>query len=158
LDKNYIPWAEKNGAEVRELHLVTNVETVGGGYKVSFDRLADNTRVAGSQTARLVIIAAGSLGSTDLLLRCRDVTKSLPNVSQRLGHGWSSNGDFLTPAFHNDRAIQPSKGPTITCAIDFLDRSDGGQSYWIEDGGFPNVLGDYLKAASGSAQQGAMAD
>ena len=30
------------------------------------------------------LVAAGSLGSTELLLRCRDVTKTLPNLSPRL--------------------------------------------------------------------------
>ena len=36
LDRNYIPWAEKHGAEVRELHLATNIEPVNGGYTVSY--------------------------------------------------------------------------------------------------------------------------
>ncbi len=145
LDRNYIPWAEKHGAQVRELHLVSNVEPVAGGYKVSFDRLADGERVPGSQTARLVIVAAGSLGSTELLLRCRDLTRSLPSVSPRLGHNWSSNGDFLTPALYSDRQVSPSRGPTITCVIDFLDRSVDGQSFWVQDGGLPNLLGDFVK-------------
>ena len=146
LDRNYIPWAEKHGAQVRELHLVSNVETVAGGYKVSYDRLEHGKRVPGSQTARIVIVAAGSLGSTELLLHCREVTRSLPNVSQFLGQHWSSNGDFLTPAFYDDYDIYPWKGPTIASAIDFLDRSQEGQSFWIEDGGFPNLLNDMLEA------------
>jgi len=145
LDRNYIPWAEKHGAEVRELHLVSNVEPIEGGYRVSYDRLKDGGRIPGSQTARIVIIAAGSLGSTELLLRCRDLTGSLPNVSPFLGHDWSSNGDFLTPAFYSS-AIDPSVGPTIASAIDFLDRSQEGQSFWIEDGGFPNLLSDFINA------------
>ena len=39
LDRNYLPWAEKHHAEVRPLHLVSNIEPIDGGYKVSFDRL-----------------------------------------------------------------------------------------------------------------------
>ena len=155
LDRNYIPWAEKYHAEVRELHLVTNIEPADGGYKVSFDQLQNGARVAGSETARIVIVAAGSLGSTELLLRCRDVTKSLPSLSQRLGYGWSSNGDFLTPALY-DRAIQPSFGPTIACAIDFLDGSQG-PKFWIQDGGFPNIIGDMLQAEGTGQQRGFMA-
>ena len=144
LDRNYIPWAEKHGAEVRPLHLVTDVQPVDGGYKVSFDRLENGQRLPGSQTARIVVVSAGSLGSTELLLRCREVNGTLPNVSPFLGRNWSSNGDFLTPAFYDNRAVDPSIGPTITCAIDFLDRSCDGQSFWIEDGGFPNFVIDYL--------------
>jgi cholesterol oxidase len=157
LDRNYLPWAEKHHAEVRALHLVTNIEATDGGYKVSFDRLEHGTRTPGSHTARLVIVAAGSLGSTELLLRCRDVIGSLPGISRCLGSRWSSNGDFLTPALYPDRAVHPSFGPTITCAIDFLDGSQNGQEFWIEDGGIPNVLAAMLKQEGTGAQRGFMA-
>ena len=140
LDRNYIPWAEKHGAQVRPLHLVTNILSITGGYRVFFDELKNGGRISGSETARLVIVAAGSLGSTELLLRCREMTGSLPAISSRLGRNWSSNGDFLTPAFHRGRFVFPTRGPTISSAIDFLDRSEDGQSFWIEDGGFPDVL------------------
>jgi len=46
--------------------------------------------------------------------------------------------------------VNPSRGPTITCAIDFLDRSCNGQSFWIEDGGFPNLLVDYVNRLDSS--------
>jgi len=151
LDLNYIPWAEKHGAEVRALHLVTNITPVQGGYRVDFDRLGGGKRTQGNETARIVIVAASSLGSTELLLRCRDVTATLPQISAFLGHDWSSNGDFLTPAFHANREIVPTKGPTIAAAVDFLDRSQGNQSFWIEDGGFPDVLGDYVKKEQSAA-------
>jgi cholesterol oxidase len=92
-------------------------------------------------------LAAGSLGSTELLLRCRDEHRTLPNISRRLGHNWSSNGDFLTPAFYPGRTISPSRGPTITSAIDFLDGAVGGHRFFIEDGGFPDVVSLWLGAA-----------
>src|SRR5579863_6559830 len=145
LDRNYIPWAEKHGAEVRPLQLVTNIAPADGGYKVSFDSLINGARTPGSQTARIVILAAGSLGSTELLLRCREIDRTLPQISPILGRNWSSNGDFLTPAFYGSRQVDPSHGPTIASAIDFLDRSVDGQSFWIEDGGFPSLLFDYIK-------------
>jgi len=145
LDLNYIPQAVKYGAEVRPLHLVTNIEPTSGGYKVFFDRLEGGQRIPGNETARIVIVAASSLGSTELLLRCRDINKTLPNLSAFLGHDWSSNGDFLTPAFYPGREIVPTKGPTIAAAIDFLDRSVDNRSFWIQDGGFPDLLGDYVK-------------
>jgi cholesterol oxidase len=157
LDRNYLPWAEKHHAEVRPLHLVTNIEPIDGGYKVSFDRLEHGNRVSGSQTAPIVIVAAGSLGSTELLLRCRDLTKSLPAISRCLGQGWSSNGDFLTPALYSDRAVHPSFGPTITCVIDFLDGSEGGQEFWIQDGGFPNLIAGMLKSEGTGVKRGFMA-
>ncbi|HKX32799.1 MAG TPA: GMC family oxidoreductase [Blastocatellia bacterium] len=155
LDRNYIPWAEKKGAVVRELHLVTNIEPVSGGYQVSFDRLdlRQKRRISGSETARIVIIAAGSLGSTELLLHCREVTGSLPRISPFLGRNWSSNGDFLTPALYQDLKIFPDRGVTITSAINFLDPSEAsqGQSFWIQDGGLPHLFGDFFTSGIGQA-------
>ncbi len=156
LDRNYIPWAEKHGAQVRELCLVTNIEPIATGYRVDFDNIATGQRVPGNETARIVIVAASSLGSTELLLRCRDLTKTLPNLSPFLGHDWSSNGDFLTPAFYHGRDVLPSTGPTITCAIDFLDRSQSGESFWIEDGGFPNLIRDYFNAVKSGSDAGGL--
>ncbi len=146
------------GAEIRPLHIVTSIEPVAGGYRVHFDRLAsaDNgsgpaRRISGeSETAARVIVAAGSLGSTELLLRCRDVARTLPKLSPHLGRNWSSNGDFLTPAFYKDRKVQPSpsQGPPITSVIDFLDGSEDGQSFWVQDGGFPDLMAQYAKKIS----------
>ncbi len=147
LDRTYLALAEAKGAEVRPLHLVTAIEPDGAGWRVRFDRLQDG-RQSDSATAGIVVLSAGSLGSTEMLLCCRDVLRTLPNISQRLGHDWSSNGDFLTPALYGDRKPEPSQGPTITCAIDFLDRSRNGQSFWIQDGGFPNLLADLATAAA----------
>jgi cholesterol oxidase len=143
LDHNYLALAVKSGAEILPLHLVTGIAPVEGGWRVLFERLADG--VSGNLTARLVVVAGGSLNSTELLLRCRDVLKTLPRISAHLGIGWSSNGDFLTPAVYPGRKIQPSQGPTITSAIDFLDRSQGGESFWIEDGGVPDLMIDAIR-------------
>ena len=66
-------------------------------------------------------------------------------------HGCHCEGarpsDFLTPAFYLHHELQPSQGPTITSAINFLDRSQAGESFWIEDGGFPNTVANWLTAA-----------
>ena len=154
LDRNYIPWAERHGAEVRPHHLVSTIEPVTGGYRVSYDRLENGGRIAGSQTARLVIVAAGSLGSTEMLLRAKEHYRTLPQISNFLGRNWSSNGDFLTPAIHPGRQISPTRGPTISCAIDFL--RDGGinhQKFWVEDGGLPDVIGNLARGWSGQSFQ-----
>ena len=111
LDLNYLARAEAKGAEVRPLHLATRISPEPGGWRVDFDQLVDGERRPGSASASKVFLSAGSLGSTELLLRCRDEFRTLPNLSGRLGHGWSSNGDFLTPAFYSGRKIHPSHGP-----------------------------------------------
>jgi cholesterol oxidase len=147
LDLNYLALAEKHGAEVRPLHLVRNLEPHDGGYRVHFERIEKTALVPGSETARLVVLAAGSLGSTELLLRCRDRHKTLTDLSPFLGRHWSSNGDFLTPAFHPMRQVDPTRGPTITAAIDLLDGkvAPNGQAVFIEDGGLPDIAKGYLQ-------------
>jgi cholesterol oxidase len=157
LDLNYLAGAENAEAEVRPLHVVTKIVPRARGYRVEFNRIDCDLRrlVPGSVEADEVVIAAGSLGSTELLLRCRDEFKTLPAISGTLGHGWSSNGDFLTPSFHKDE-MNPSEGPTITCAIDFLDGTQGQQEFFIEDGGFPNLLRNFFKEVQRASRKGSL--
>jgi cholesterol oxidase len=139
LDLNYIPIATQHGAVVKPLHLVRRIAPVDVGYEVRYDEIAGGALVPGSVTGRMVIVAAGSMGSTELLLRCRTDADALPGISPRLGAGWSSNGDFLTPAIHLGRNIQPNRGPTITAAVDLLDGAFRGEPLFIEDGGLPDI-------------------
>lgn len=149
LDLNYLAEAENHGAEIRPLHLVHGVEPLdsdgSSGWRVSFDQLADGERRPGSVTAQRVILAAGSIGSTELLLRSRDQHGTLPRLSPRLGQGWAFNGDFVTPAFYSGRKISPSHGPTISSAIDLLDGKVDGAPLFIEDGGVPNLAGQFIQ-------------
>jgi cholesterol oxidase len=138
LDLNYLAGAEARGAEIRPLHLVRLVKPAGGGYTVQYDEIVGETLTPGQVTGGIVILAAGSLGSTELLLRSRE-QGALPNLSPRLGRGWSSNGDFLTPALHFTRNVAPTRGPTITSAIDLLDGAFMGQDIFVEDGGLPDL-------------------
>jgi cholesterol oxidase len=155
LDLTYVPLAEHYGAEVRPLHVVSAIAPEQGGYRIQFESISNKTRKAGSVSSRIVIVAAGSLGSTELLLRCRDQYKTLPKLSQFLGCNWSSNGDFLTPAFHTGRDVFPTRGPTITSAIDFLgDRNLNGEHFFIEDGGFPDIAWDALQAKANEPATG----
>jgi cholesterol oxidase len=153
LDLNYIPQAEKHGAEVRPLHFAYNISQERGRYVVHFNRIANGQATPGYESAERVIVACGSLGSTELLCRARDQYRTLPAVSAFLGHNWSSNGDFLTPAIYSNRRVSPTQGPTITCAIDFLDGAVGGRQFFVEDGGFPNLLRDFLQSGSLSARR-----
>ncbi len=156
LDLNYLAAAEQNHAEIRALHRVTAIRPVAGGYEVDFDRIdteAGRVVPGGKAMGTRLVLAAGSLGSTELLLRARDETKVLPNVSGRLGHGWSSNGDFLTPALYAGRKVSPTRGPTITCAINFLDGVHNDKRFFVEDGGFPDVLGNAIRDISQTARK-----
>src|SRR5262249_24011704 len=63
LDLNYIPKAERGGAEVRPLHVVRVIEPEADGYRVVFDRIEGGRLIPGAERARRVVLAAGSLGS-----------------------------------------------------------------------------------------------
>ena len=149
LDLNYLARAETLGTDVRPLHLVRGIGPIDGGYRLWFDRIHNGALVPDAVTARIVVLAAGSLGSTELLLRCRDQHGTLPNLSPVLGRNWSSNGDFLTPAIHptvplaSRKVVNPTRGPTITAAVNLLETPE--QSF-IEDGGLPDIAGEYLRS------------
>lgn len=146
LDLNYLAVAEDHGAEIRPLHLVEYLQPLpDGGWRIHYDVLANGKRKRGTVSAQRVILAAGSIGSTELLLRSRDQYRTLPGLSDCLGKGWAFNGDFVTPAFYAKRTIAPSHGVTISSAIDLLDRSFQGEALFIEDGGVPNLATDFAR-------------
>lgn len=147
LDMNYLAEAENSGnATISPLSLVRTLSREpGGGWRVHYDHLEDGRRRPDSVVARRVILAAGSLGTTELLLRARDDYGTLPGLPRALGRGWSSNGDFLTPSRHRGQVVAPTVGPTITSAIDHLD-GDRGRRYFVEDGGLPNLFRNAYEA------------
>ena len=149
LDLNYLARARREGADIRPLHLVSHVAALDRGYSVHFERLEDGAKVPGEIAADEVYLGAGSLGTTEILLRSRDVFGTLGRVSSRLGQGWSANGDFLTPAIHRDRPLSPTRGPTVSCAVSFLDGSVAGERFFVEDLGFPESIGNIARELAG---------
>lgn len=152
LDLNYLAQAEDLGAEIRPLHLVDNIKPFMDGYMVNFRRLENGDAIPGSVSARRVVLAAGSLGSTEILLRSRDEAKTLPGLSGRLGEGWSSNGDFLTFSVHKE-VMNITRGPTISCAIDLLDGSYDGARIFVEDGALGDIPNTYMTEAVKQARR-----
>jgi len=149
LDLNYIPLAEKHGAQVFPLHQVEKIAPEPDGkYRVHFRHFQESRPGLGKQgsvVARQVIIAAGSLGSTELLLRCRDVHKTLPAVSRALGTHFSGNGDFILAGTLDTKAVvDPGYGPSITAFADF---STTGNRITVEDLGFADPMFWFLEGA-----------
>jgi cholesterol oxidase len=150
LDLNYIPVAEQHGAEVFPLHSVVKIEPLDAakkdGYRVYFrhyDAAKKDTYTEGSVVGRKVIVSAGSLGSTELLLRCRDTHKSLPGLSAMVGKRWSGNGDFLLAGtFNVNQEVDPGNGPSITAGYDC---STDSNKIFIQDVGYPDPLLWYLE-------------
>jgi cholesterol oxidase len=167
---NYLPYAHSRGA-----HIFTevSVRTVRwnadlGKWQVDFDILSEGrTRYAGAPalfvTADVVVLAAGTLGTTEILLRSREL--GLP-LSDRLGERFSGNGDVLAFAYDTGQPVhgvgrgpeQPQRpgggaangiaGPTITGMIDLRgSAANRRKALIVEDAAIPGALAGLLPSA-----------
>ncbi len=149
LDRNYLALAERDGAEVRPLHVVDGIVPLAdGGYEVRYRRLPDDPGAPaerGTIQARQVIVAAGALGSTELLLRSRQQLGAHGGLGSPLGTRFSLNGEFLF-AYARDvpGPVSPGLGPPITARIT---ATSGELMVTVEDLGVPDSLLWYLEGA-----------
>ncbi len=166
LVKNYLYFAEKWGAVVRPECEVSDVRPLpsdkggretrpddGACYEVVYRRSTAwplSRNPARGVRARNVVFAAGALGTLRLLFRCREVTRALPDISQRLGDIVRTNSESLlgvtsrmtqtnysegiaiTSIFHADdvTTIEPVRYPSGSDLMRFL------SGPLIESGGF----------------------
>ena len=119
LDFNYLAQAERSGARLRPGCYVTHVEPHASGYRVHYTDLASGT--SASVTGRRVVLSAGTLGTNEILLRCRHVYRTLPDLSRKLGDGYSGNGDFLGSIQNSQTDLEPWKGPDVTSVIRYFE-------------------------------------
>lgn len=138
LDLNYLAVAERFGAEVHPLHRVERIEPLEegkSGYRVSFRRLGPEGGT-GTVVGRRLVVAAGTLGTNDLLLRARDQHRTLPRLSRALGTGFSINGDYLlNGTVRARRDVDPIRGPSITGGVEV---GKDGEGVFISDIGYPD--------------------
>jgi cholesterol oxidase len=121
LEKNYLYFAEKGGAEIRPLASVIDIQQLskdqqdGARYEVDYvpTKAILNKRVTHVR-GRNVIVAGGVLGTLNLLFRLRDVKMSLPNISARLGELVRTNSEALMGVLGRNDEINISKGIAIT--------------------------------------------
>ncbi|MFB6572028.1 GMC family oxidoreductase N-terminal domain-containing protein, partial [Streptomyces noursei] len=99
LDKTYLAAALGTGkVTIETLHRVTAIrQQADGSYVLSVDQSdANGTVIAHKEIAcRHLFLGAGSLGSTELLVRARD-TGALPHLNAEVGEGWGPNGNIMT--------------------------------------------------------------
>lgn len=115
----------------------------GKQYKLSlkFFKWNDNGKEK-DLVAKMVIIAAGSVGSTELLLKAANTDKRAKSknlqLSEMLGKRFSTNGDLLGVVQPTKMNIESSRGPIVTSAIKFRESND--IIYTIEDSGLPKMF------------------
>jgi len=151
---NYLPDACNHGAEIFTEVNVRFVERQADHWVVHFDPVGAARAVFCVENpfvkADFVILAAGTLGSTEILLRSKE--KGLP-LSDKLGQRFTGNGDLLGFSYNNDQEIngmgwgkhEPDQkhpvGPTITSIIDTRAASaDYKEGMSIEEGAIPGPL------------------
>jgi cholesterol oxidase len=164
LDYNYLTEAWRAGAEMRTRHEVRGFEPRDlGGYAIHYvehtpehEGTPTDTKSLprATVTADRLVLSAGTLGSTYLMLRNR---AAFPGLSRALGTHFSGNGDLLTFALRcteadqggksKPRVVAPGYGPVITSAIRVPDELDGGaegdRGFYLEDAGYPE-FGSWL--------------
>ncbi len=121
LVKNYLYLAEKWGArikaecEVRDVHPLPANQPDNARYEVVY-RSSTSWLVKPERTlrARNVVFSAGALGTLRLLFHCRDVTRSLSNISNRLGDLVRTNSEALLGVSARNRETNYSEGLAIT--------------------------------------------
>lgn len=147
LDRNYLAVAEQAGARAVTDAEVVRINPRQGGYTVTTTAPSDPTTPHRQWAAPRVVLAAGAVASTELLLRARDLHRSLPELSSALGHGFSGNGDFLTLVDLDPSDGDMTTGPTITTST-VLDVPEGRSSVWyqVQDGAFPAALHELFDA------------
>src|SRR5262249_43757510 len=138
---------------------VRTIKRVEDAYEVSYiDRRGEGASQQRTVRASHVFLAAGVLGTNEILLRSR--REGGLQLSDTLGRGFSTNGDFgalavgttlrtpdgkpvLTPDGKPAKmSVYPTRGPINTCDISF---DMDGRHYTIEDAGIPSMFAKIVR-------------
>ena len=155
----YLELAAAAGAEIFTLTSVRHVARKNGRWQVTLTatpetggRSDDPERIV---SADIVILTAGTLGSTEILMRSRDQGLA---VSDRLGAQFSSNGDIIAFGHgasgrvnaigvgHPPKAETDPIGPCVSGQIDFRDGETLENSLVMQEGTVPSGLASLLPA------------
>ncbi|PCI48513.1 MAG: glucose-methanol-choline oxidoreductase [Thalassobium sp.] len=114
LDKNYLYFAEQKGVQVFSEHQVTHISTLAdGGYQINLQHSFTHDALKPLRAAK-VIVAAGALGTQELLFASRDRYKTLPNVSAALGRRVRTNSEALVGILAKDSSVDVTHGASIS--------------------------------------------
>ena len=129
--------------QLRALCEVTRVQPLAGaGYEIRYrEHENDNPSKFKEKTvtADRVIFAAGSVGTTELLLKSKFREKTLPKLSDKVGFGFSTNGDYLAFVENTKDTVNLTRGPVTTSFARF-NTNDPATFHTIEDNGVPRIF------------------
>ena len=116
LDKNYLYLAQKNGAKILAEKEVIDVKPIADpsgkdGYEVTFRDSTKLFKKTSTLKSKAVVYSGGVLGTLKLLLKLK--SKSLPNLSDRVGHDIRTNNETLVSVSSLNEDINTSRGVAI---------------------------------------------
>lgn len=121
LMKNYLYFAEKWGAQiwpecdVKDIRPLPEGQPDGARFEVIYrSTTAWLYKPLRKARARNVVVSAGSLGTLRLLFRCREITRSLPRISPKLGSMVRTNNEALLGSSARNNKVNYSEGIAIT--------------------------------------------
>jgi len=131
LPKNYLYFAEDNGADIKAEAEVINVKPLTKKqlrkvlkryplltneirYEVTYRSSTRPFKRKETVYATNVIFSAGVMGTMKLLLNLRDVKRSLPKLSGRLGHMVRTNSEALLGSVARKSDVNYSQGVSIS--------------------------------------------
>lgn len=123
LDRNYLSMAEASGyVEIRPLHVVTFIEECDGErFRITCNQINEQGAVLSQKSfvCRYLFLAAGSIGTTELLLRTK-ANGTLRRLNNQVGKLWGTNGDGVS-AVITTGPTHPTQGGPAATVIEHLD-------------------------------------
>jgi len=160
---NYLPIAQKAGATILTQTKVEWLEKLAaGGWRIHGKHVTTSGSQEFTMDAGDVVLSAGSLNSTEILLRSEMHGLS---VSPALGTKFSGNGDFFGLAYNTDYETDvlgyppaqrpatgdsPEPGPNIVGIVRYSNGVPETERITVEDFSFPSVSVDAAKKIFGA--------
>jgi hypothetical protein len=136
-----------------ELQTLAEVDVIRalpeGGYEVKYlrrDKKDPSNTTQETVTADVVIVSAGCVGTNEILLRSK-ARGTLPGLSEKLGFGFSTNGDYIAFLENTREHLSLVRGPVTTSYAHFNtgdpltgDDATGATFHTLEDQGIPPAM------------------
>lgn len=122
LDRNYLSMAEATGkVKILPLHVVTEIEELNRRrFQIVCNQINEQGTVVAQKTftCRYLFLAAGSIGTTELLLRAKYNGK-LRSLNDKVGMFWGTNGDAVGAVITAGQTNPTQGGPAVGVIEDF---------------------------------------
>jgi choline dehydrogenase-like flavoprotein len=136
-----------------ELQTLAEVDVIRampeGGYEVNClrrDKKDPSKTTQETVTADVVIVSAGCVGTNEILLRSK-ARETLPGLSEKVGFGFSTNGDYIAFLENTREHLSLVRGPVTTSYAHFNtgdprtgDDATGATFHTLEDQGIPPAM------------------